>query len=122
MTALLRDRFFLVIVTLIVLQVIFVYTYDIAKLGRLLPHEEWGLTYMALQRVLFLGTIAIAAWRFGFKWGIATCFTTGLLIVTHVALEDRGTDAWLEVWIVITIAIVFSWLVSAYVEERRLLK
>ena len=122
MARFLKDRYFWYIAAPAVFVGIFTYAPDIAALGGLAPREGWELAYyVALYRFLFLVSVAIAAWRFGVKGGLAACFALGPIILSPFIVSLWGPNAWLEIGIIIA-GILFSWLIGRQGKMRRLLE
>jgi len=122
MARFLKDRYFWYVAALAVFAGIFAYAPDVAALSGLAPRESWELAYyVALYRFLFLVSVAIAAWRFGVKGGLATCFALGLIILSPLIGSVWGPDAWLEIGLFFG-GILFSWLIGRQGEMKRLLE
>ncbi len=115
MARLLRDRYFWYIVTLVVIIGSLVYIEGTVALSWIYGFEEWHLVYMAFQRTLFLGTVAVVAWRFGIKGGLAACLVIGLMVLPHAVSEVVSPwrpDFLAELMIVGAIGVTFSWLIG----------
>ena len=122
MTRFLKDRYFWYIAIMVVLTGVFTYAADIAALIGLAAQGGWELTYyVALHRFLFIVSVAIAAWRFGVKGGLATCFILGLIILSSFVLSLWPPDIWLQIGI-ISVSILFSWLIGKQGKMKRLLE
>ena len=125
MARLLKDRYLWLIVALTVVLGILAYENEINTLGWLAAfHEEWKMTYMASMHILFLATVAIAAWRFGVRWGLATSFALGILIFSHafeMAEYSGQPDIFPETAIIFALGVLLSWLIGSY-EKGRLLQ
>ena len=125
MARLLKDRYLWLIVALTVVLGILAYENEINTLGWLAAfHEEWKMTYMASMHILFLATVAIAAWRFGVRWGLATSFALGILIFSHafeMAEYSGQPDIFPETSIIFALGVLLSWLIGSY-EKGRLLQ
>lgn len=121
MAKLLKDRYFWYTVALAASMGIVLYI-EIADLSWFIFAEGWELTHTAVERLLLLGTIAIATWRFGFKGGLIVWLVLELMLFSHAVVEAYPLDSFLELGIVGIVGIIFSWLLGSYVEDKRLLK
>ena len=120
-----KDRFFWYIVILIGLIGGLAYTADLPVLGSLAPSEDWELTYTNVLRILFLATVAMAAWRFGTRGGLAT-YLAIVLVAMPYAIKTT-MDMWrphllLELGIIAAIGLAFIWLIGQQKEGKRLLE
>jgi len=70
MTIILRDTFFSIIVSLTIALTAFAYIVEPNVVRQLVETSQ--LTILAFQRVLYLTTVVLAAWRFGVTVGIVT--------------------------------------------------
>jgi len=110
-----KDRYFWYIVTFLGLTGILVYTTETYMLDWLPAEEKWHLTYITLQNIVFLITVAIAAWRFGVKGGLAACLAIWLILLPHTMLEvvsPLRLDYLAELTLIGAVAVIFSWLIG----------
>ncbi len=116
MAKLLRDRYFWYTFAFIVLSGILLYTAEESFAGWLPSLGEWHDTFMLFYYSLSLTGVAIAAWRFGIKGGLATCLAIGLVLLPHVVLDVLSPfrpDLVIQLLFVATIAIMLSWLLGS---------
>lgn len=115
MAKLLRDRYFWLIVALLVLAGVLMYPAESYILGWLPAQGELYLTLMTFQRVMFLIIVAIAAWKFGLKGGLSVGLAIGLIVlprVIEITIGQGRLDLLAEYMVMGAISVIFSWLVS----------
>ena len=115
MSRVLKDRFFWYLVTLTVSLWAFIYTSEVVKVSWVPSIEEWELTHMALERLLFLVIVAIAAWRFGLRGGLFALIAAGVIVFQHTLDEMAGTgrpDFVLELSIFTSVGVLFTWMIA----------
>jgi hypothetical protein len=78
-----RDYYFWLIIALVAGIGFLIYVPDIFAPGWLPSYEEFELNYLAIERPLFLITVAVAAWRFEMKGGLAAFLAIILIAVPH---------------------------------------
>ncbi len=125
MARILKDRFFWYIVGLTGLIGGLAYSANLPTLGSLAPFSDWELTYTSVLRLLFLGAVAMAAWRFGTKGGVVTYLT--IVIIGLPYMIEATKDVWrphflLELGIIAATGAAFIWLIGQQKEGRRLLE
>lgn len=101
------------------------YFANLPILGSLGPSVDWELTYTNILRVMFLGTVALATWRFGVRGGLFAYLAT-MLIALPFAIEATE-EVWrphylLELGIWVAIGGVFIWLIGREKMGRSLLE
>ena len=126
MTRLIRDGYFWLIVVLAVSLGVLIYVPSISTQHWLPPYEEWELTYLAIQRPLFLVVVAFAAWRFGTRGGLSTYLTVTLMAAPH-AVIDLARANWqpqliLDLAAIGAVGLVFIWLIGRQEKGERLLQ
>jgi len=115
MARFLKDRYLWYIVAIMVLTGILLYTSETYVLGWLPSQEKWHLTYLTLLNIMFLMAVAISAWRFGVRGGLAVCFIAGLILLPHAMLEvvsPLRTDWGAELMVIGAVGVIFSWLIG----------
>lgn len=125
MVRILKDRIFWYIVALTGFIAGLAFSANLPMLGSLDPSNDWELTYTNVMRILFLGTVALATWRFGVRGGLLI-YLTILMIGLPYTIETTK-DVWrphflLDVSIVIATGAAFIWLIGRQKEGRRLLE
>ena len=126
MSRLARNGYFWLLVGLTALLGILIYVPSIIAESWPFPYEEWELTYLALQRPLFLIVVAIAAWRFGVRGGLFTFLTAALIATPHVLIDLIKTN-WqpqliLDLVAIGTVGLIFIWLIDRQEKGKRLLE
>ncbi len=120
-----KDRYFWYIVTFLVLTGILVYTTETYMLNWLPAEEKWHLTYITLQNIVFLITVAIAAWRFGVKGGLVACLAIWLILLPHTLLEGVSPlrlDYLAELALIGAVAVIFSWLIGTRKQAEQVVR
>jgi len=121
-TGLLRDRYFWYVVTLAIFIGIFAYAPEISASIGLGPRPDWELSYyIALYRVIFVLSAAIAAWRYGIKGGLVTTGLLAPIVFSPVILGLREINILLELGLVI-VGIMVSFLIGRQGYMQKLLK
>jgi len=101
---------------------IFAYAPQVAKLVHFPYTGDWQLAcYLAAYRLLFLLSVAMAAWRFGVKGGLIVCLIVGPVILSVVVADLSTPSVWLDV-AVVAIGIMFSWVVGKQGEMKQALE
>lgn len=126
MAKLIRDGYFWLIVVLAVLLGILVYVPSISTQHWLPPYEEWELTYLAIQRPLFLIVVAFAAWRFGTRGGLNTYLAVTLMAAPHAAIDliraNWQPQLILDLTAIGAVGLFFIWLIGRQEKGGRLLR
>ena len=121
-----KDRYFWIIVILTAGLGLFIYAADTRILYLLPAQEEMHLAYMALQRLLFLLIVAMAALRYGFKGGLYICILVGIIAIPHIINMfsfSTQPDMVVELIIVGAVGVTLSWLINVYESgKKRLLE
>jgi two-component system NtrC family sensor kinase len=119
----LKDRYFWYIVIIAVPVVIFTYAADIIELTGVTSIKSLELVsyYSGLQRLFFIVAIAIVAWKYGIKWGLAICLILGPVILSHYIIGPRNPDIFLQAGVVL-IGVLSSWLIGRQGMLKRLLE
>jgi signal transduction histidine kinase len=119
---LLKTRYFWYVAIMAFLAGIFSHAPQVATLIHLPLVGDWQLAcYVAVYRLLFLLSVAIAAWRFGVKGGLIVCLIVGPAILSIVVADFSNPSVWLDV-AVVAIGIMFSWVVGKQGEMKRVLE
>ncbi len=117
----LKDHYLWFIVTLVLSAGVSTYAADIAAMSGLAT-GGWEITYyVALHRFLFLASVAVIAWRYGIKAGLAACVVLGLVVLSRSIGSMWEPDVWLDI-LVIMIGGVCCWLIGRLGNMERLLK
>ena len=116
-----HDRYFWYVIILAVFIGVFIYAPDIASLIGLDPLPDWELAYsIAIYRVVFVLSVAIAAWRFGTSGGMITTVLLTPIVFSPFIFGLREINIWLELGL-FTIGIVVSLLIGRQGKMQRLL-
>jgi signal transduction histidine kinase len=118
MLRLLKNKYFWIIAGLVVFFGILYYAPDIPALNWLAFEQHLGITRRAFARSLFLFPIFIAAWRFGFRGGLACTIISVLIMTQRVIVSPWRPDAIAETIVVFCVGIVISWLISKLDKAR----
>lgn len=100
-TGLLCDHYFWYIAILTIFIGIFSYAPDLTAFIGLDPRPGWELDYyVALYRVIFILSAAIAAWRFGIRGGIVTCIILTPIVISPFVFGLRAPNILLEIGLI----------------------
>jgi PAS domain S-box-containing protein len=100
---------------------VFSFTPQFTNLVQFHVQTDWQVAYLAAYRLLFLLSVAIAAWWFGVRGGLVVCLVTGGVIFSSVLINSRLPNAWVDFG-AITVGIIFSWLVGKQGEMKKRLE
>jgi signal transduction histidine kinase len=121
MPRLYKDKYFWIVVALLIFLAILYYAPDVPALNWLSTQTHLGITRRAFERALFLIPIILAAWRFGFKNGLACAIISGAIMIPRVIISPFRPDAIAETIVIVGTGIVISLLISK-LEEARVLQ
>ena len=125
MASILKDRFLWYIVVLITVIGGLAFNADLPILGSLAPSADWELAYTNVLRVLYLGTVAMATWRFGTKGGLVAYLIIVIIGLPYTIGVTQGMwrpHLLLELGIMATIGLAFIWLIGQQKKGKRLLE
>ncbi len=115
---LLRTQYFWYVAVMALLAGVCSYAPQLTTLIR----TDWQVDYyIAAYRLLFLLSVAIAAWRFGVKGGLVVCIVIGPVIFSSVLVNSRLPNAWID-FFAIALGIVFSLMVGKQGEMKQRLE
>ena len=116
-----RDSYFWLAAMLMAVMGLLIYAQNLTFLDWLPYLEEWQLSYLALERIIFLLLVILASWRYGMQGGVIAILTAGAIALPHafqIIESFDQLDLLLELIIIITVGFTLSWLISTN-EKRR---
>ena len=125
MAGILKDRFFWYIVVLIAVIGGLAFNADLPVLGSLAPSADWELAYTNVLRVLYLGTVAMATWKFGTRGGLGAYLIIVLIGLPYTIGVTQGMwrpHLLLEIGVMAAIGLAFIWLIGQQKKGKRLLE
>jgi signal transduction histidine kinase len=121
MSKLWRDSFFWLAAMLMGIMSLLIYAQSITFLDWLPNLEEWQLSYLAIERIIFLLLVILASWRYGMRGGVIAILIAGVIALPHafqIIESFDQLDLLLELIIICTVGFTLSWLISTN-EKRR---
>jgi len=101
---------------------IFTHAPQLAALINLPVMGDWQLAFcIAVYRLLFLLSVALAAWRFGVKGGLIVCLIVGPAILSIVVADFLNPGVWIDI-AVVAMGIMFSWVIGKQGGMKRALE
>jgi signal transduction histidine kinase len=122
MAKLLKTCCFWYVAIMALLAGIFTHAPQLAALINLPVMGDWQLAFcIAVYRLLFLLSVALAAWRFGVKGGLIVCLIVGPAILSIVVADFLNPGVWIDI-AVVAMGIMFSWVIGKQGGMKRALE
>lgn len=123
---LIRDKYFWLIVALAAAIGFLIYVPDILAPDWLPAYEKFELNYHAIERSLFLGAVAVAAWRFEMRGGLIAFLAIILIAAPHAVGDLTGGEEQLlnllDIGATAIVGLGLIWLIGRHRRREALLE